>query len=243
VRIPSVNAIQRAAVALGLGLGALGSAQAGLVSGAWDPLFGPFLANLSWSGQAQFYVPDTCSTQADGVHPASGLCGGVTVNFANVKFFDAATTPTGDQIVDFATLGFTVTGVKLWSNQVVAVVTNPAAGVANPTGAPAAQGNLFGLEFTPTSPMLWCIACGQAGPDFNNPNLSATVNGMEQTFVTYLDNGDPKLVDAFGNPVGVKLDGQGTVIGYTSPPVPEPATWALMLGGLVAVSALRRRRR
>jgi len=41
----------------------------------------------------------------------------------------------------------------------------------------------------------------------------------------------------------VKLDSGGSFVGYTSPPVPEPGTWALMLGGLMAVAMRMRRRR
>ena len=243
MKINALNKFKRLLLVGCLGLGGFGSAQAGLVSGSWDPAFGSFLSHLSWSGLAEFWVPDTCSAQADGIYSASGLCGGTTVNSANVTFTGDLSLP-GSQTIDFAPLGLTPTAVKVAGNQVVAVATT-GAGLGVPSGAPAAQGNAFVLQFTATSPILLCIACSQNGPDYinNAPNVAASVNGMEQTFYTYTDGGAPKLVDAYGYPVGVKLGSDGDFIGYTSQPVPEPGTWALMLGGLMAVALRMRRRR
>lgn len=244
MKINALNKFKRLLLVGCLGLGGFGSAQAGLVSGSWDPAFGSFLSHLSWSGQAEFWVPDTCSAQADGIYSASGLCGGTTVNSANVTFTGDLSLP-GWQTIDFAPLGLTPTAVKVAGNQVVAVATT-GAGLGVPSGAPAAQGNVFVLQFTTTSPILLCIACSPTGPDYinNAPNVAASVNGMEQTFYSYYDdNQTPKLVDEFGKPVGVKLDSGGSFVGYTSPPVPEPGTWALMLGGLMAVAMRMRRRR
>ena len=243
MRIYALNKFKRLLLVGCLGLGGFGSAQAGLVSGSWDPAFGSFLSHLSWSGQAEFWVPDTCSAQGDGVYSATGLCGGTTVNFANVTFTGDAALP-GSQTIDFKPLGITPTSVKVMNNQVLTVATT-GAGLGVPSGAPAAQGNAFVLQFTTTSPILLCIACSPTGPDYinNAPNVSASVNGMEQTFYTYTDGGAPTLVDAYGYPVGVKLGSDGDFIGYTSQPVPEPGTWALMLGGLMAVAMRMRRRR
>jgi hypothetical protein len=230
-------------IVLAIGVGSLGSAHAGLVSGSWDPLFGAPLANLSWSGQAQFLVPDTCSALADGSYSVlNPACAGSAVNFAVVKFFDKDTDPTGTQSIDFKPLGLVATDVKVYNHQIAAVVTNLVIG-ANPSGAPAAQGNLFGLQFSLSSPALVCVFCSPTGPNINNGNVIASVDGMEQIFTSYYDNGAPKLVDSNGNPVGIKLNGMGEFQGYTTTPVPEPASWALMLGGLLTFSMLRRRRR
>lgn len=244
MKIIALNKFKHLLLAGCLGLGGLGDAQAGLVSGSWDPAFGPFLPNLSWSGQAEFWVPDTCAALGDGIHLVSDVaCLSTTVNFANVTFTGDVSLP-GAQTIDFKPLGITPTSVKVMNNQVFAVATT-GGGLGQPSLAPAALGNAFVLQFTSDSPILLCIACSPNGPDYinNAQNVSAGVNGMEQTFFSYTDSGAPTLVDALGNPVGVKLGSDGNFIGYTSAPVPEPGTWALMLGGLMAVAMRMRRRR
>ena len=43
-------------------------AHAGLVSGHWDPQFGPALPNLSWQVRTDWLVPNTCANAADGIY-------------------------------------------------------------------------------------------------------------------------------------------------------------------------------
>ncbi len=62
-----------------------GAAQAGLVTGIWDPSFGAFLPGLSWAVRSELLVPNGCSNQADGVYStASGPCDTANITVQNV---------------------------------------------------------------------------------------------------------------------------------------------------------------
>ena len=84
-------------------------ARAGLISGSWDPSFGPALPGLNWAVRAQFFVPDACTAQGDGVYfTNAGLCAGSsTLSFylrlynssANTNFFDNSN-PSVSQYLD-----------------------------------------------------------------------------------------------------------------------------------------------
>lgn len=69
-------------------------AQAGLVTGSWDPEFGAALPGLSWAVHAELLVPDACTnlggTQA--IAPG-GPCGGATVRGVFLRLFDTSFTP------------------------------------------------------------------------------------------------------------------------------------------------------
>jgi len=49
-----------------------GSAHAGLVTGNWDPQFGPDLPNLSYQVRVEALVPNACSNQVDGIYSTVG---------------------------------------------------------------------------------------------------------------------------------------------------------------------------
>lgn len=91
----------------GLGLAALGPAQADYVSGTWDPPFGaPFATNLGWRGSILASIPSDCSELPVGIRPiALPNCSTpwTTVN-AQVEFYDT-TAPA----VTLETLNFTST--------------------------------------------------------------------------------------------------------------------------------------
>lgn len=67
-------------------------AQAGLVSGNWDPEFGPALPGLSWAVHAELLVPDNaCTDLAGNQSTASGPCAGATVQGVFLRLYDNAT--------------------------------------------------------------------------------------------------------------------------------------------------------
>lgn len=94
--------------------------------------------------------------------------------------------------------------------------------------------------------------CGTGGPNCagggsSGPDLGETSGGQ---FILAFTGGDPGTVTLSNATVRYQstgLDGQGSAIGTPTnppPPVPEPATWAMMLLGFGAVGySLRRRRR
>ena len=63
--------IRRCAAALSIALLGQGAANAGLVTGEWDPVFGPALPNLSWQVRSNWLVPNACSSQSDGIYSTS----------------------------------------------------------------------------------------------------------------------------------------------------------------------------
>lgn len=245
-----------------------GVAQAGLVSGRWDPAFGPTLPNLSWQARAEFTVPDACTNQADGVYVTSGLCAGVTVNHAWLRLFDATAGAdpndffgfnANSSVVDFQTdpvsPGYAAHKVRIQNQQVVGIEAGRAdipplllTPVLMSTFVGAAANNIFGMVFTVAGPSVFCFACDPvngypAGHNAGNPDVYAATAALEQYLVTYDDLGAPKLTDSNGNALGARLDGAGNLLGFTTLDgrLPEPGTWALALLALAGFGVTRRR--
>jgi hypothetical protein len=85
-----LKALGTAALAVAVNVGTMGSANAAVVHANWDPLFGAAFPSLRWNGTADFYVPTLCLAQAAGMYTNSGLCAGIAVQSAQVKFFDSS---------------------------------------------------------------------------------------------------------------------------------------------------------
>jgi hypothetical protein len=214
-------------------------AQAGLVTGNWDPEFnaGPF-TDLSWSVNAEFFVPDACIALGNGDHSIAGACTGTTVNQAFLTLFRTSNT------LESGTENFAgsllATGVRVLDGQVIGVATTLGATVLYPYVF-AALDNNFALGFTLTGPSVVCVGCSIDGYDEVASNVTAPLEDLEQVLTTFNDNGTAKLVDANGRAIGVRLDGRGQVIGLTGTPVPEPGSLPLVLGALASAAWLRRR--
>ncbi len=175
------NSLPRALLSLAMAGLLPGAAQAGLVTGAWDPAFGSFLPGLSWSVQATFYVPDACIDQGDGDYAASGLCAGVTVDSAYLRLYDTGLADPNNffQInpnsahIDFhndpSSPGYGVKNLRITSGQVVGFdagrqdagylgldqFLTPIYG-AYPTPASTVN-NLFGMVFRLAGPGSTCM--------------------------------------------------------------------------------------
>lgn len=82
-----------------------GSAQAAVYTGVWDPAFGAPFTNLGWRGNADFFVPDSCTPEGTVDVANAPSCGGqARVTLAQVEFYDLrSTAPHPDTI---ATLAF-----------------------------------------------------------------------------------------------------------------------------------------
>jgi hypothetical protein len=243
------------------------TAHAGLVTGNWDPLFGPFLPGLSYQVRAQFFVPDACSTQGDGTFSAVGLCAGATVVSARLRLFDGAADPNNFLQVNANSFSFDMTPgiappangafgvsqVRVQGGQVLGVAAGQMIGGSvtpvSPVGAifagivPSAKNNTFGLHFTAFGPVVTCFECSVTGvgATLGNSNVLAGTTGLTQVLTTFNDNGAARLADASGRAIGVRLDDTGRVVGLTGTPVPEPGSLPLVLGALASAAWLRRR--
>lgn len=238
-------------------------AQAGLVTGNWDPLFGPALPGLTYQVRAEFFVPDACSQQGDGTFSAVGACAGATVlsarlrlfdtgfadanNFfelsANSYNFDLASPVNGYGVKEIRVLNEQVLGVAAGAAINLPALTPPAMGTFNGVVATALN-NSFGLHFTVNGPVVTCIGCtfdGDGRDDDADPIFAGTT-GLTQVLTSFNDSGNAKLVDADGKAIGVRLDETGNRIGLTGTPVPEPGSLALVLGALASAAGVRRRR-
>ncbi|MCX2862065.1 PEP-CTERM sorting domain-containing protein [Paucibacter sp. PLA-PC-4] len=239
--------LARAALAMSLGMGALGAAQAGYVTGNVDPAFGPVLPGVSYSGAFSFNVADSCAGNAAGLVLVNAVasCGGpVAVNFdfniyetanpANLETVNLALSSNFLWVLDGFVVGLNTVGTGYFNDFV---------------GGAVAPGKYFDLMsignyYMPT------IAVGEScGAPCVNLLGFASTEDIEITVFHSDDLGQSKLgVDASGRDVGYRItrENGGIVLARTDAnnQVPEPAT--LLLSGLAlgaAALASRQRRR
>ena len=247
------------------------AAQAGLVTGSWDPLFGPFLPGLSYQVKAVWDVPDGCRFQGDGVFSAGvgTACAGSTVVSARLRLFDTGEadpdnfdqnnpnsfsfemnppfSPPDDRafgVVQVRVLDQQVIGIDAGQSSNLPTLTSPTSAHFNGVVATALN-NSFGLHFGVFGPVVTCFQCSTDGEGRTrgNSDQPAGTAGLTQVLTTFNDRGAPALVDDNGNAVGVQLDENGDFVRrvVTGTPVPEPGSLALVLVALGSAAWLRRR--
>ncbi len=159
-----------------IALGGVSSANAGVVNGSWDPAFGIAFPNLRWSGTASFNIPNACLSQLSGTYSNSGLCSGMFVQSAQVKFFDISDT---FQVTALQTLVF---GTMPTLDNLVLSAPNTVSAVESFSTSDAITGTISQAGSSNYSFYLDFLVTGDAQLDYqcNAPNecygYSNTVN-------------------------------------------------------------------
>ena len=107
--------LQRFAVAGGITLGAIGSSQATVIVGSFDPAFGNGFANMGWRGEVRFDVPLACITPG-ARHTEACTVGRVIRAF--VDLYDL-TRPALIDHLEFDPTKFVLTGITVDNGSVI----------------------------------------------------------------------------------------------------------------------------
>ena len=105
-------------------LGSIGSAQAAIYTGSWDPAYGGIFPSLGWQASGLFDLPDACAAIGTGSNiPISGNCAGFDVLSAKVEFYNIANP--GTILASFSlNPNVNVTGIDLTAGKLSGIDTN-----------------------------------------------------------------------------------------------------------------------
>jgi hypothetical protein len=221
-------------------------ANAIVVSGRWDPLYGsPFLAgvggtsnDMDWSGEALFNIPDTAACAANAGNGFLVQCAGMFVSDARVFLSDGAT------VVDTLAFSGTLSLSKVQFNA-DGSVRWVESGWWNPLAAGSAS------EYN-LSNFLFSLSFEQDGANLFHTASDAYLekhggHGPDDKVYFWEGQGKGHIGDLC-SPTTAPFDGDrcgfsNTMATVVFAPIPEPSTYALMLAGLAAVGFMARRRR
>jgi hypothetical protein len=195
----------------------VGSAQAAVYSGNWDPAYGGIFPNLGWKASATFDVPASCLASGDGSHLATGPCAGFSVLSAQLSFYNIGAPATILETFNLSTI-VNVNGLDIAGGQLVGIDTG-FFGAVTPSGGSASIAGSGAYAF---SLILYNGTFAQlvyAKPTTTSPLCAALP--VSNTDCGYSANAS---------------------VGTITPAIPEPETYALMLAGLGALGWAARRR-
>ncbi len=199
-------------------LAGMGSAQAAIYTGRYDPDYGVPFPNLGWDATAVFNVPDACLAIGNGNNiPISGDCASFSVVSAQVDLFDISAPST------------ILESFSLNTNVIV-------------TGIDIAGGALTGIDTGYFNYFIPTLAIAGGGVD----SFSLILFGGNEAQLIYANpTTTSPLCGTLHFPrtdCGISADPAVGVITLTTP-IPEPETYALMLVGLGVLGFVGRRRR
>ena len=199
-------------------LSAAGTAQARSYGGAFTPPFGGNFPDLEWSGSGTFYIPDACEAQPTGWYANSGAtCGGMTISNGQLVF-SSLSSAYADEFFNFGSAS--VVNMYVDGGSLHGVESTFIGGFTSANYSMVGSTSVwFWLKFEKQ------IAVG--------PNLSVV-----QLYYNAVGEG-PGCLDR--GDCSVWGQSENTAILHLTP-IPEPASYAMLLGGLAVVGAYTRRR-
>lgn len=246
-RLGKIGALLSIALAM-LG-GALAPAHAGLVTGNYDPPFGPSLPDLSYKGSYSYAVADGCAGNGSGQKWLIS-CGTPTISVAMSLTLFRTNDPSDSITKNFTMQAF---ALELLNGFAVGFYALPTPVMTDFIGPAYTGGKGFSLTYWGLAPRLYsfdpCTPSGWSCPlGWTNPTL-AELGGFESTIYHSDDQGNGKLgKDANGDDIGYLVSFNGNRSFSIEPTssaavVPEPQGLALTLAGLAALVLANCRRR
>ncbi len=200
-------------------------AQAGLISGSWDPAFGAALPGLSWAVHAEVLVPNNDCSNLSGNQAISGDCAGAAVQAVFLRLYN--TGAAAPDWSDPATYLSSVPDVASFSVCDTSVSGNPAysdrcfgnyGSTFNLSGLRIAGGNVVGLQASVGAIFATTV-------DLGNGPQSLPTNAQGNDFSLNFTLNGPQLfcVTCPGGPVQSDTDGlRQFLVTYTSDDTSTP---------------------
>jgi PEP-CTERM motif len=231
------NSLASGAVAVAALFGAASPAHAIVYVGNWDPDFGSIFTNLGWRGSAEFLLPNACGGLTGTFSNfSSDPCGSYQFSGQNavVEFYDKndPLKPTLETL-NFGIIPLGIVNSVTLNTPVGGGVALTALTAVNTgyTNRIAATSSVARDPLNPSSSFFFYLKFdgGVASMAYSNQNVPS-IDCSATFFQSYCGVSDVNLRPA------IRFE-------RVTAAIPEPETYALMLGGLAALGCWVRRRR